>query len=53
MSTKVKREKTKYPNIYFNHSTGKYDVKYNYKIYITRCFPIVVNMGILKKHYIL
>lgn len=33
MSEKVKREKTKYPNIYFNTSTGKYDVKYNYKIY--------------------
>lgn len=33
MSKQIKREKTKYPNIYFNNSTGKYDVKYNYKIY--------------------
>ena len=27
------REKTKYKNIYFNTSTKKYDVKYNYKEY--------------------
>lgn len=29
----VKRTKTKYPNIYLNDSTGKYDIKYNYKEY--------------------
>lgn len=29
---KVKRTQ-KYPNIYYNESTGKYDVKYNYKEY--------------------
>lgn len=28
-----KRTKTKYPGIYFNETTQKYDVKYNYKIY--------------------
>ena len=28
-----KREKTKYPNIYYNTDTKKYDVKYNYKVY--------------------
>lgn len=33
MANKVKRSKTKYPNIYFNESTKKYDVKYNYKEY--------------------
>lgn len=33
MAEKVKRSKTKYPNIYFNESTKKYDVKYNYKEY--------------------
>lgn len=33
MAEKVKRTKTKYPNIYFNESTKKYDVKYNYKVY--------------------
>jgi integrase len=27
------RRKTKYPNIYSNSDTGKYDVKYNYKVY--------------------
>ena len=30
MADKVVREKTKIPSIYFNKSTGKYDVKYNY-----------------------
>lgn len=30
---KVKRTKTKYPSIYFNESTKKYDVKYNYTVY--------------------
>lgn len=33
MAEQVKRTKTKYPNIYFNESTQKYDVKYNYKVY--------------------
>ena len=33
MADKVVREKTKIPSIYFNKSTGKYDVKYNYKEY--------------------
>ena len=33
MAEKVKRSKTKYPNIYLNEHTGKYDVKYNYKEY--------------------
>lgn len=28
-----KRTKTKYPGIYFNETTQKYDVKYNYKVY--------------------
>lgn len=27
------REKTKYTNIYYNTKTGKYDIKYNYKVY--------------------
>lgn len=27
------REKTKDKNIYYNTKTGKYDIKYNYKIY--------------------
>lgn len=31
--SKNKRLKTKYPKIYFNTNTGKYDVIYNYKIY--------------------
>ena len=29
----VKRTKTKYKNIYFNESTKKYDVKYNFSLY--------------------
>ena len=29
----VKRTKTKYKNIYFNESTKKYDVKYNFSVY--------------------
>ena len=33
MAQKVVREKTKVPSIYFNKSTGLYDVKYNYKEY--------------------
>ena len=33
MANKVKRTGTKYPNIYFNESTKKYDIKYNYKEY--------------------
>lgn len=33
MAKKVKRTRTKYPNIYLNEATGKYDVKYNYKEY--------------------
>lgn len=33
MAEQIKRTKTKYPNIYFNESTQKYDVKYNYKVY--------------------
>lgn len=33
MTKKVKRNRTKYPNIYFNEHTGKYDVKYNFKEY--------------------
>ena len=33
MAQKVIREKTKIPSIYFNKSTGRYDVKYNYKEY--------------------
>lgn len=28
-----KRVKTKYPGVYFNETTKKYDVKFNYKIY--------------------
>lgn len=28
--TAVKRTKTKYTGIYFNESTKRYDVKYNY-----------------------
>lgn len=31
--TKVKRTKTKYTNIYFNESTKRYDVKFNYTEY--------------------
>lgn len=30
---KVIRTKTKYTNVYFNESTKKYDIKYNYKVY--------------------
>lgn len=33
MSDKVVRTKTNYKNIYYNESTKKYDVKYNYKEY--------------------
>lgn len=33
MAANVKRTKTKTPNIYYNESTKKYDVKYNYKEY--------------------
>ncbi len=33
MSEKVKRTKTKYQNVYYNESTKKYDVKFNYKVY--------------------
>lgn len=33
MAKKVRRTRTKYPNIYLNENTGKYDVKYNYKEY--------------------
>ena len=33
MAQKVKREKTKIPSIYFNKTTGLYDVKYNYTEY--------------------
>lgn len=33
MAKAVKRNKTKYPNIYFNENTKKYDVKHNYKEY--------------------
>ena len=33
MADKVKRTKTKYKSIYYNESTKKYDVKYNYKEY--------------------
>lgn len=33
MAEKVKRTKTKYANIYYNESTKKYDVKFNYKVY--------------------
>ena len=29
----VKRTKTKYPGIYFNENTKKYDIKWNYKVY--------------------
>ena len=32
-NTKVKRTRTKYPNIYWNESTKRYDVKYNYTEY--------------------
>ena len=28
-----KRTKTKYTGVYFNETTKKYDVKYNYKVY--------------------
>lgn len=28
-----KRIKTKYPSVYFNEATKKYDIKYNYKVY--------------------
>ena len=31
-STAVKRTKTKYTGIYFNESTKRYDVKYNYTV---------------------
>lgn len=30
---KVIRTKTNYTNVYYNESTKKYDVKYNYKVY--------------------
>lgn len=33
MAKKVVRTKTKYKNVYFNESTKKYDIKYNYKVY--------------------
>ncbi len=33
MADKIKRTKTKYPCIYFNENSQKYDVKYNYKEY--------------------
>lgn len=33
MAGKSVRTKTKYPNIYFNQKTKKYDVKYNFKEY--------------------
>ena len=33
MAEKVKRTTTKYKSIYFNESTKKYDVKYNFKEY--------------------
>lgn len=33
MAQGVKRTKTKYAGIYFNESTKKYDIKYNYKVY--------------------
>ena len=33
MAEKVKRSKTNYTSIYFNESTKKYDVKYNFKEY--------------------
>lgn len=33
MAKQQKRVSTKYPGIYFNETTKKYDVKYNYKIY--------------------
>ncbi|MFG6329873.1 MAG: phage integrase SAM-like domain-containing protein [Lachnospiraceae bacterium] len=33
MAEKVKRTKTKYKSIYFNESTKKYDIKYNFKEY--------------------
>ena len=33
MASKSVRQKTKYPNIYFNQKTKKYDVKYNFKEY--------------------
>ena len=33
MADKVKRTKTKYKSIYYNNTTKKYDVKYNYKEY--------------------
>ena len=33
MADKVVRTKTSYKSIYFNESTKKYDVKYNYKEY--------------------
>lgn len=33
MAEKVKREKTKHIGIYYNRNTGKYDVKYNFKVY--------------------
>ncbi len=33
MAEKVRRTKTKYKNIYYNESTKRYDVKYNFKEY--------------------
>lgn len=33
MAKKVVRTKTKHKNVYFNESTKKYDIKYNYKVY--------------------
>ena len=31
--SKVKRIKTKHTGIYFNESTKRYDVKFNFKVY--------------------
>lgn len=33
MAKQQKRVSTKYPGIYFNQTTNKYDIKYNYKVY--------------------
>lgn len=33
MAEKFRRTKTKYTGIYFNETTKKYDIKYNYKVY--------------------
>ena len=33
MAEQVRRTKTKYKNIYYNESTKRYDVKYNFKEY--------------------